>query len=309
MLGDDVPIARNSTITLLGSDGDELPWHRDANGRVVVKTASTKSKHAYVFKISTPSVKALLRSNLELPSELQPGQQGQATLKVTNTGAQESLPASAALSAPAGITAEPTAFGIRELKPGETLTVPVNVRVAENAEPGSYPVTLRITDDKLATRSTAQLRVALPNVALGKEATQKSTGYDAPPSRAVDGNTDGAFFNNSVTHTAEPETEAWWQVDLGASHAVDSVDVWNRTDCCSDRLKDFWVLTSEQPITGDSLAEARATPGVTAVHVAEQAGRPTVVDVPDGTAARYVRVQLASTSNPLTLAEVQVRGR
>ena len=309
VLGDDVPIARNSTITLLGSDGDELPWHRDANGRVVVKTASTKSKHAYVFKISTPSVKVLLRSNLELPSELQPGQQGQATLKVTNTGAQESLPASAALSAPAGITAEPTAFGIRELKPGETLTVPVNVRVAENAEPGSYPVTLRITDDKLATWSTAQLRVALPNVALGKDATQKSTGYDAPASRAVDGNTDGAFFNNSVTHTAEPETEAWWQVDLGASHAVDSVDVWNRTDCCSDRLKDFWVLTSEQPITGDSLAEARATPGVTAVHVAEQAGRPTVVDVPDGTAARYVRVQLASTSNPLTLAEVQVRGR
>jgi len=34
-----------------------------------------------------------------------------------------------------------------------------------------------------------------------------------------------------------------------------------------------------------------------------------VVDVPDGTTARYVRVQLASTSNPLTLAEVQVRGR
>ncbi|HZO67166.1 MAG TPA: alpha-L-fucosidase [Kribbellaceae bacterium] len=312
VLGADLPVAPDSRITLLGSDGPPLRWHRDDTGRVVVSTpaqSATKSKHAYVFKISTPGVSTLLRSNLELPAEIQPGEQAQATLRVTNTGSTASRPSYVAISGPDGITANPGTLGLRSLKPGETTTVPVGISVAADAAPGTYPVTLRIADGRLDTRSTAPLRVVLQNVALGKDATQKSTGYDAPASRAVDGNTDGAFFNNSVTHTAEPETEAWWQVDLGASHAVDSVDVWNRTDCCSDRLKDFWVLTSEQPITTDSLAEALATPGVTAVHVAERAGRPTVVDVPDGTTARYVRVQLASTSNPLTLAEVQVRGR
>lgn len=74
-------------------------------------------------------------------------------------------------------------------------------------------------------------------------------------------------------------------------------------------MKDFWVLASDQPITADGLEEARSAPGVTAVHVAAQAGRPSRIALPEGTRGRYVRVQLASTNNPLSLAEVQVRGR
>jgi F5/8 type C domain len=202
---------------------------------------------------------------------------------------------------------QPRALGVRSLRPGQTVTVPVTVGAAATVEPGTHPVTLRVADGRLDTSTTVPLRVALENVALGKPATQKSTGYDAPAARAVDGDTNGQFFGGSVTHTAEPESEAWWQVDLGSSRQVDTIDVWNRTDCCSDRLKDFWVLTSDQPITADSLAEAKATPGVTAVHVAEQAGRPTLVSA--GVNARYVRIQLASPSNPLSLAEVQVRAR
>lgn len=145
-----------------------------------------------------------------------------------------------------------------------------------------------------------------PNVALGKPATQQSAGWGGVPSRAVDGNTDGNYGAESFTHTADPSGQAWWQVDLGSSYAIDQIAIWNRTDCCADRLSNYWLLVSDSPIDGDSLEAARTAPGVTAIHQPGQAGRPTRLDL-GGLTGRYVRVQLESGSNPLSLAEVGVR--
>ena len=77
---------------------------------------------------------------------------------------------------------------------------------------------------------------------------------------------------------------------------------------CAERLADYWVLVSDTPFTSDSLEEARTAPGVTAVHREDRAGRPTNVDLA-GAKGRYVRVQLASTTAPLSLTEVVVRAR
>ena len=70
------------------------------------------------------------------------------------------------------------------------------------------------------------------NLALGKPATQSSTAYDSPASRAVDGNTDGYWSNGSVSHT-DDNYQAWWQVDLGSVYQVGKVDVYLMTVCCS----------------------------------------------------------------------------
>src|SRR5262249_11711819 len=95
------------------------------------------------------------------------------------------------------------------------------------------------------------------NLAQGKLVSQSSTlaGYaGAAASSAVDGNTDGSFFNNSVTAT-NFETSPWWQVDLGASASISSIVVWNRTDCCGSRLGDYWVFASDTPFQpGDTPA-------------------------------------------------------
>jgi hypothetical protein len=53
------------------------------------------------------------------------------------------------------------------------------------------------------------------------------------------------------------------------------VAVWNRTDCCAERLSDYYVLVSDHPLTNDSLAATLAEPGVTAFHEQGIAGRPT----------------------------------
>ncbi|MER6977353.1 alpha-L-fucosidase [Streptomyces carpinensis] len=312
-LGRDVPAGPGTRITLLGSDGRDLSWHRDSQGRVVVDTpaegtVATSSTDAYVFKISTPGVNGLLRTRSELPKELNPGRTAEGTLTVTNTGSHEAADTRIDIQAPLGWAVSPAETRTGPLPAGSDASVPLRVTPPADALKGVHTLEVTLRSGRQTTTTSIQVTVAAENLALGKKAEQKSTAWDAPAGRAVDGNTDGNFNGGSVTHTAEPETQAWWQVDLGAPAALDSVDIWNRTDCCADRLKDYWVLSSEQPITTDDLDEARSAPGVTAVHVTDQAGRPSTVQLPPGTHGRYVRVQLASGTNPLSLAEVQVRG-
>ncbi len=136
------------------------------------------------------------------------------------------------------------------------------------------------------------------NLALGGLATQSTTAAGGVASRGIDGNTNGAFAGMSVTHT-NGGNPSWWEVDLGERAQIDSIDVWNRTDCCGDRLSNYYVLVSEtpNPMPGDA--------GIFAHFSAEQAGTPTtvVVDV----VGRYVRI-LKVGSGVVALAEVEVWG-
>jgi len=149
-----------------------------------------------------------------------------------------------------------------------------------------------------------------PNLAQGKAATQSSTfpGYPSDgASAAVDGNTDGNFLNGSVTAT-NLDLNAWWQVDLGASAAVGSVVVWNRTDCCGTRLSDYWVFVSDTPfLATDTPATLQGRAGTFSSHQTT-APNPSSVIAAGGAQGRYVRVQLTGT-NYLSLAEVQVVGQ
>lgn len=104
------------------------------------------------------------------------------------------------------------------------------------------------------------------NLALNKTATQSSITSGGVASRAVDGNTDGNFANNSVAHTAS-ETQPWWQVDLGVVANITTIEVWNRTDCCADRIKDFYVLVSDVPFTSTSLSASLSQAGVSNLRV------------------------------------------
>lgn len=132
------------------------------------------------------------------------------------------------------------------------------------------------------------------NLAAGKSTSQSSTGFGGNAARAVDGSADGNWANNSVTHT-NFEAQPWWQVDLGASVSIGGVVLFNRTDCCTDRLSDFDILTS------DDGTEWRIVAGTTGPAANGQ-------EYSMNTMGRFVRVQLRG-SNFLSLAEVQVFAR
>ncbi|MBG6134373.1 alpha-L-fucosidase [Longispora fulva] len=143
------------------------------------------------------------------------------------------------------------------------------------------------------------------NLAYGRPATQSTTAWGGDAGRAVDGNTNGSWGAGSITHTSDPATEAnpWWQVDLGSSRPLGTVNIFNRTDCCSNRLTDYWVFASDTPFTTSKTpTQQAATAGVWSVHQTTQAGAPTTIPV--GRSARYLMVQQAG-SQILSLAEFE----
>jgi hypothetical protein len=141
-------------------------------------------------------------------------------------------------------------------------------------------------------------------VAIGRPATQSSTYSTASANLAVDGNTNGNFGSGSVSHT-NSTTNAWWQVDLGARYALTNITLWNRTDCCSDRLANFYVFVSDTDMTGRSYSSILNDATIWRSYRSAAAG--STLSIPASTNGRYVRVQLAGT-NFLQLAEVQVFG-
>ncbi len=143
------------------------------------------------------------------------------------------------------------------------------------------------------------------NLAQGRSATQSSTSNGGAASRAVDGNTSGVYSQNSVTHTNN-NSRAWWQVDLGSPRTIETIQLFNRTDCCSNRLSNFYVFVSSTDMTGRSYNSLVADSAVKKYWVSGQA--PPSLMLNAATSGRYVRVQL-SERNYLSLAEVQVWGR
>ena len=141
------------------------------------------------------------------------------------------------------------------------------------------------------------------NLAQGQAATQSSN-FDGTglAGKAVDGSTDGVYANGSVTHT-NFDLEAWWQVDLGSVQEIGAIQLYPRTDCCTDRTSNLYVFVSDTAFSSTAVAATLAQSGVGSFLVAGTLGSPTTVDV--NRTGRYVRVQLRRANN-LSLAEVRV---
>ena len=150
-----------------------------------------------------------------------------------------------------------------------------------------------------------RLQPLTTDVALAASATQSSTYFGRDAARAVDGNPDGYYPHNTMSVTGS-DAQAWWQVDLGQLRSIEEIELWNRTDCCSTRLSNFYVFVSDAPFTSTNLNATLAQPGVSAYYTAGAAGQLVVKSI--NRTGRYVRVQLTGTDY-LQLAEVAVLGR
>lgn len=188
---------------------------------------------------------------------------------------------------------------------------PVTIEYYEGGGPGTLRFQWQLPGAAAFTavpadRLYAGTTPSATNLALGKPATQSSTYEVAVASRAVDGNTLGTYGGASLTHTAANAAQDWWQVDLGRSNRIDSLTLWNRTDCCANRLSNFMVFVSATDMTGRSLDQLRADPAVVARQVGASNIAP-AIGIPVGAGGRFVRVQLTGQGF-VSLAEVQVFG-
>ncbi|MFO0577560.1 MAG: discoidin domain-containing protein [Polyangia bacterium] len=133
------------------------------------------------------------------------------------------------------------------------------------------------------------------NVAQGKPATLSSTYQNSSmfaAANAVDGylSSLGPFGIAQMAHT-NYEAQPWLQVDLQDLLFINQVVIYNRTDCCADRLTDFDVMTS--------------TDGTTWQTTSYNGTQPSPLTVNFDRLARYVKIKLRGTGI-LNLSEVQV---
>jgi len=145
------------------------------------------------------------------------------------------------------------------------------------------------------TSTTNRVCTLLSNIAMNKPTLQSSTDFAATADRAADGNLQTNFDDGSCSHTFL-ESDPWWRVDLGAGSRVIAVRVYNRQDCCSERLNDFFVYVGDSAsLTPDSVP--CAGPVSAPQHFA---------DVQCVGSGRYLHIALKGSNRLLTLCEVQV---
>jgi hypothetical protein len=156
------------------------------------------------------------------------------------------------------------------------------------------------------TLPTAGAHASPVNVALasnGGVATQSSIygtsidGRPTQPSWAIDGITNGNWFAaSSMTHTQQ-EYQPWWQVTLGGGATIiEEINVWNRTDCCANRLDGFNVTI----LNGGNVVWQSLNNSYLAAMPEASFSIPSIV-------GDTVRISLNGT-NYLSLVEVQVWG-
>ena len=194
----------------------------------------------------------------------------------------------------------------------DSLTVNVN-------QPGQY-VRVQLTGNSPREFSLAEVEVmgissTLPppvNVALSKPASQSSDAYGGIAARGVDGNSSGFFGDGHMTHTGL-QVEPWWEVNLGASYMIQTIKVYNRTECCIERLNDSYVFVSSTPLVGRTLTDILNDCSVQRFQIGQLQtgpGAPQVVPLPAvNWRGQYVRVQLKGpAAREFSLAEVEVMG-
>ncbi|XP_066273066.1 uncharacterized protein [Branchiostoma lanceolatum] len=129
---------------------------------------------------------------------------------------------------------------------------------------------------------------------------QTSTNHGGAASRAVDGNTASNYDAGSCTHTTDHPGEAnptWW-VDLGQSHVIGRVVIFNRQDCCAERINPFNIHI------GDS-DQVSTNPKCGGDHQID-VNQPSISVSCPGMRGRYVSVRLPGLFRTLTLCEVQL---
>ncbi len=162
--------------------------------------------------------------------------------------------------------------------------------------------------DTLEGRSTSSTP---QNLALTGTASQSSTDVGGSAARAIDGNTDGRWRNNSVTHT-NPNftTTEYWEVDLGETSNITNIVFHNRTDCCSNRISNAYVLVAATPFPSNpaDLSIALTNADFTFQFATGESAQ--TINIPVNQQGRYVRLQLSgvNNNNVLSIAELQVFG-
>jgi len=78
-------------------------------------------------------------------------------------------------------------------------------------------------------------------ISKNKSTRQSSQFWWANSARAVDGDNNGIYRQGWTCTRTQMQEQPWWKVKLGTDFLIDRVVVWNRVDCCADRLNNMLI--------------------------------------------------------------------
>ena len=250
--------AKEAAFHLSGKDLTDagLVWLKEVQNLIWLNLANTKITDAGLAEIA--GIKSLTRLHLEKTQIGDAGLQhltGLENLEYLNLyGTQVSDNGLASLKALPKLKkiylweSKVTLDGAKTLQSGRPdLYVNLGAEFEKPAEAkalasGQY-VRVRLEgDDRILQLAEVQVFEKGTGAELQKSGTarQSSNYSDAEAKRASDGNTDQDYNKGSVSHT-NSEKDPWWVLDLGSVKEIESLKIYNRGDCCGDRLKDAVV--------------------------------------------------------------------
>lgn len=139
--------------------------------------------------------------------------------------------------------------------------------------------------------------LVLEDLAFRRPTSQTSTDFGGESSRAVDGDSDGNFDHGSVTHTKQEDNPEWHvSIEPGS---IESITIFNRTDCCSDRLRgaEVWIRRFSLD-KWERVATLKKVAPTYKIHVGTTTRGP----------YEEVKIVLPGRARFLSLAEVSVTG-
>lgn len=146
----------------------------------------------------------------------------------------------------------------------------------------------------------AQICTTLVNVALNKFARLNGTfAVGNLAEFAVDGNETNLAISTSA---AAP----YLDVDLRSPHTIESIEIFNRTDCCPERLSNFDIFISPKPFTTNVLATLLADTTIYDYYFPGTAGSKVITPSLLKT-GRFIRLRLRGT-NFLQVREIKIYG-
>ncbi len=186
----------------------------------------------------------------------------------------------------------------------------VSVLVNYDSDNDNVIDTTDLDDDNDGILDTVECPTSITNFALTGTASLSSTYPGGDASKAIDGNTDGNWSGGSVAHSSGSTNTDWLTIDLGATEFIEEVRIWNRTDCCSDRLSNAYVMISNSPFPTNTTVNESLANAEFIFELGNTNGTIEII-VPAGLIGRYVRLQQSGKnagSVYINIAELQVIG-
>jgi len=162
------------------------------------------------------------------------------------------------------------------------------------------------SDNKVYRSTFNQLYQVVPATSPFSYIEASSNFVTSTTAKAVDGGTNGNWNQgNGSVFASNDANQPWWYGELDEYRYIDTVTIYNRTECCTDRMNNTVLFISDVPFKSTDFQETQSQYGVKAYPIT---GVQNTYTINVGALGRYVRLQ-HSGNEYLNFAEIQVNSR